>query len=556
MTAYASSLKPNAIAFTRLEAVIWPLAIAIGLIPVWAFTYYPTVDGPAHLALTQALVLYDDPSFPAFQEFFALRDRLFPNLLMHVFLGGLMQLFNPLTAEKLLISAYLVSFPLALRYAAGAFGRQAGFIGLLGVPLSHHALLAFGFYNSSFAIIFFLLTFGFWLRHAESGGARALAGYVVLGLLCFFCHVSAVLMTVGAIAATTLSRTAAELLRREQKPDIREILRRFTNRALIPALGFLPALGLALHFLLSGRRGSTTLQQIAEVSAPAGERLLRLFLGNVLVQHDKLEMIASVVFIAGVVGLVVLIWFCRDGRKPESGLLGFVIVVFGVYLIAPFHFHVRWIPLRLEPYVLLAIILWLASRVPAGAEHSRLSMRRITIGLVCAVMVFATGVRFQRIAQIDAYLRELVSLAAEIEAGSTLLALPLGRTLEGRPVSDRHFVMIQAGSFVAVSAGAIDLKNYQIHTSVVPIVFRPAVRPWTHLASDEEFRTRPLEVDVTAYREATGHAVDYVILFGEPEQFPGHASQHTLTRALADDYELVRHSEPLGFARLYRFTGD
>ena len=89
----------------------------------------------------------------------------------------------------------------------------------------------------------------------------------------------------------------------------------------------------------------------------------------------------------------------------------------------------------------------------------------------------------------------------------------------------------------------------------MPLVFRQDVRPWTHLASDNDFLRQPLEVDVAAYRQATGQPVDFVILFGESTEFPNDASQHRLTQVLAAEYELVRQSEPLGFARLYRFVG-
>ena len=555
MTIAAEALWPDSKhqKLARLEAVLWPAIIAIGLIPIWTFAYYPSVDGPAHLALMQALTAYSDPARPAYQQFFELRTILIPNLFMHLSLGGLMQMVDPLTAEKLFLSAYLIAFPLALRYAARAFGPEAGFIGLLGVPIAHHALLTFGFYNTSFGIVFFLFTFGFWLRHSERGSLKALLGYAVLGLLCFLCHLSAVLMSVAAIALTTLSRSLAEVLRR--RLPLQQVGQRFIGRALLPAIGFLPAIGLALDFLLSGGRATKTVTQIADVSLPAIDRLLRFITGSIMVQHDSQEILAGIVFMLGLAGLFALVLLDRTRRPVDSGLMGFAFAALGFLLIAPFAYHVRWIPLRLEPYVLLAFVLWLASRASGSSAAMRATLRGITIGLVLAVIVSATVVRYERVERIDGYLRELVALGSEIEPGSTLLALPLSRALEGRPVSDRHFIMIQAGSFVAIAAEAIDLKNFQAHTSVVPLVFRPEVRPWTYLASDHDFLATPLEVDITGYRQSTGQAVDYVILFGDPSDFPDDPQRHRVTRALAADYTLVRESAPLGFGQLYRFNG-
>jgi hypothetical protein len=137
-----------------------------------------------------------------------------------------------------------------------------------------------------------------------------------------------------------------------------------------------------------------------------------------------------------------------------------------------------------------------------------------------------------------------------------LLALPLGRQFAGQALTDRHFTLIQLGSYIALARHAIDLKNYQLHTSVVPIVFRPEIWPWRHIASDADFINQPMVSDVTRFRQATGRPVDAVILFGDPQAFPTDMSRSRLTRALAADYELVGVSEPLGIGRLYRFQGN
>ncbi len=550
--------RAAAAALARFEAVAWPLLIGLGLVPVWAFTYYPSVDGPAHLALVHAWLHYDDPAMPVLREVFALNPRLVPNHFMHVALAGLMQVFDPLTAEKVLLSVYVTALPLALRYAARAFGPAAGVVGLLGVPMSHHALLAFGFYNTSFAIVFFLVTYGFWLRHADRGSWRALAGYVVLGVLCYLCHLSAVLMTVGAIALTTLGRSVAELVRRANRPAVREALRRFASRALLPALGLLPAIALALDYLLAGRRVTATVNHIANVAPPGDDRVLALLTGRFMVQHDLRETWAALAF---VLGLAALAWLLAGpggrggGSRAAGGMLACALGFLAVYLVAPFQFHVRWMPTRLAPYVFLAAVLWLASLVPAADADVRRSVRRIVLGVTVFAMVTATAVRIDRFAAIDAYLREVVSLAAAMEPGAAVLALPLGRTLDGRPVSDRRYVAIQAGSLVALAADGIDLKNFQAHTGIVPIVFRPKRRPWTHLAADADFLARPLEVDVTRYRRRTGRPINYVLLFGDPAGFPAEPAGHPLTRGLAAEYELVQISAPRGLARLYRFVG-
>jgi hypothetical protein len=542
-------------ALARFQALAWPLLLGIGLIPVWAFSHYPTVDGPAHLAVTQAWISYDDPSGGSLREFFEINDRLVPNHFIFYVLAGLMRIFEPLIAEKILVSVYLISLPLALRYAARAFGPDAGWIGIMGIPVAHNALLAFGFYNTSFAIVFVLLTFGFWLRHAEHPSVRVFFGYAGFGLLCFVCHLSAVLLSVFAIASTALTRTGLELLDRSSGFSHVEIVRRFVSRALVPALGFLPAVLLAFDYLLSGRSADTTVDHIANLVFPDLDRLLRLIAGHVLVQHDNHEILATTPFIVTLLALAYFLSSKKDSQDSKSGLFGFFLSILVFYLIVPFQFHVRWVPLRLEPYVILAFILWFASKAPFCRPPRIMRVYGLAIGVTAMVIIATTVVRFDRFAEINDYLDEVVSLAEHVEPGSTLLALPLGQRIDGRPVSDRQFVLAQSGSWIALAADSIDLKNFQAHTHVVPVTFRPAVRVWTHLAADIELLATPRSVDLAAYRRATGHPIDYVVIMLAPPDFPEQPPQHPLTRALASDYRLEVVSAPRGLAGLYRYTG-
>jgi hypothetical protein len=565
------------------DSIIWTAAILIGLAPVWFFSYYPTVDGPAHLALIQALYQYNDPSTPFYKDFFELQLKLYPNWFFHAFSLLFFPFFSPLTVEKIFVSFYLVSFPLALRYAARAFGPEAGFVGLFGIPLAHHALLTYGFYNSTFAFVFFLLMVGFWLRHAENGGARALAGYVVLAAGCYVCHLSGLIMAIVAIAVAATFRTMRDLLARRPRPSWPEAARGFFRRAVLPALGTLPAAVLALSFLLMNRLGEDAGAQIMEVAPPSLARIGALLTASVMAQYNAEELVGTTLFMLGVLGVLAVSFFAktqaqrlvRAGRR--SDLLAVFVVFTIIYLMVPFQLYVQWLPLRLQPYVLLALLLWLASRIPmderarsgshAGrdsawrpvSDHERRTrrlrghMRAGTAGVVLGVMLLLTSDRVRTIHDLNQYISEIAALAQDIEPGSTLLALPLGRNSLGAASTDRHYTLIQLGSYLAVANKSIDLKNYQLHTSVVPIVFRSEVWPWRHIASDADFITRPLIADVTRFRRATGRPVDAVILFGEPAALPTDLSRYPLTRALSADYRLAGVSEPRGIARLYLF---
>jgi hypothetical protein len=69
-------------------AAFWLLVLA-QLVPIWAFRYLPTQDGPSHLA--NALILRDyGNSTAGYETFYELRPEPLPNRSSHLLLMGLL----------------------------------------------------------------------------------------------------------------------------------------------------------------------------------------------------------------------------------------------------------------------------------------------------------------------------------------------------------------------------------------------------------------------------------------------------------------------------------
>ncbi|HEX4589834.1 MAG TPA: hypothetical protein VH120_07890 [Gemmataceae bacterium] len=107
------------------EPIAFWLIAVLHLVPVWAFRYLPTQDGPSHLNNAQILKDYGNPA-TGYQQIFELRNEPLPNLTSHVLLAGFMFVVPPLAAEKLLVSLYVLGFAGSFRYFLGAFGERCG----------------------------------------------------------------------------------------------------------------------------------------------------------------------------------------------------------------------------------------------------------------------------------------------------------------------------------------------------------------------------------------------------------------------------------------------
>src|SRR5690349_1299948 len=149
----------------RGELILLLAMVVIAAIPVWAFRYFPTTDGGAHVANADVLLQYfRSPAGDGYRAYYELNRLPVPNALGHFVLALLMALLPALIAEKVFITLYLLLLPLSVRYAACGIRRAGGWVALLAVPLSLNWMLHQGFFNFliSVAICFFVM--GYWLR--------------------------------------------------------------------------------------------------------------------------------------------------------------------------------------------------------------------------------------------------------------------------------------------------------------------------------------------------------------------------------------------------------
>src|SRR5215210_4831221 len=97
----------------RLAAwLITSLVIATQLFSIWSVTYFPSQDGPAHVANAKILLDYHRAGHDLLRQYYTINTNPEPNLAGHVLMAAMMLIVPPLVAEKLLVSLYIVAMPL------------------------------------------------------------------------------------------------------------------------------------------------------------------------------------------------------------------------------------------------------------------------------------------------------------------------------------------------------------------------------------------------------------------------------------------------------------
>jgi len=206
----------------------------------------------------------------------------------------------------------------------------------------------------------------------------------------------------------------------------------------------------------------------------------------------------------------------------------------------------------------LALILWFGAQ--SYHRTVKWGVQVVAVGIALALL----GLHVQKYAEINDYLAEYLSGMHLIESNTTLLPLifsPQGYTPDGRVLASRVVPFIHASGHIAVQRGIVDLSNYEAHENIFPLMFRPHLKPSVHIWYGSQWQFP--QVDFQSYPHRTGARVDYVLVWNTREESPNHPMAKSylqfyqqlapsISRQLAEDYELIYTSPQRGFLQLYR----
>jgi len=207
------------------------LIVSAHLLPVWAFPYVPTQDGPSHLSNATILRRFRAEG-SRYGEFYELRNQVLPNWTSHILLSGLLGFLTAPTSEKMLASLYIVLLAAATRHYLGQFGDETRRLAPLALLLVYNRCFLMGFYNYCLSLAIFFFVLGEGLRLRGRFGFRAAVGLSMTLIAAFFTHlIGFALATFGAVWIAALSP-----------------VQRTRNLAAV-GLAALPASALAIRFM-------------------------------------------------------------------------------------------------------------------------------------------------------------------------------------------------------------------------------------------------------------------------------------------------------------------
>ena len=503
------------------DRALFVLLLVLHLVPLAVLPAFPSQDGASHVEAAFNLRHYGDPEYPLLREYYVRSTEPAPNLLGHLILGALLYVAPPIAAEKIMLAAYVVLLPCAIRYALRAIAPGAAWLSVLAFPFVYSWPLHMGFFNFCWGLPLFFFLVGYWVRHHAALGVRQTIDIVALSLLLWGAHVVPLVLALAVVAVWVLFARAS---------------------AVRTAVAFAPAGLLLIAYLWQ--------KQPVPADRPPWLDLVRGFLRlESLVSFRDEELVVSTL-VAALFAALLAVGLRRAPRVHPLLLVaaGFTLLYFAAprRLAGGAYLNER---LALFPY--FAVLLWSAT-----VDHAA-AVRRLVQWSAAALAIAGLGVRMATYVPLRPQIAEYLSAAPRLEPHHTLL--PLAFAPQGWGLSrlrPRTKVFLHTASYLAAQRSVLNLGNYEGNYVHFPLVFRADINPFVHLARDQGLEGDPPCVDLHEYERQTARVVDYVLLWGlRQHQREGEPCTERLLAQLAESYEPAFVSEPRRLVRLYRRRG-
>lgn len=204
----AASVEP---ASRRVSPEFAAVIALVVVYVIWLLSLpaFPTQDGPIHLYYTHVLgALFSHRPTP-YADFYRVKHLLPPYSLYYYALLGMSRVVSFSMADRLVVSAYVVSFVFGFRYVARSLGQAADAMTLFATLLLLNWPLGMGFVNFCLALSFAFWAIGLWLRFAGRAGALPRIGFVLLAVLIMFTHPVPLLAVLGVAGLELVLRVIA-----------------------------------------------------------------------------------------------------------------------------------------------------------------------------------------------------------------------------------------------------------------------------------------------------------------------------------------------------------
>ena len=458
--------------------------VLIHLIPIWAFDYFPSQDGPAHVENASVIRDYHHPDRSILRTYYTFNKNFTPTWFGHLILVGLLYIVPAVTAEKIFLTLYVILFPISVRYALSAIRSENSFLAYMSFPFIYNYTLHLGFYSFCLSLSLFFFMVGYWLKNRDHFNFKKILILTCLSMALYFFHVVSLAMAYLGVAILTIWLILLDFVRdkHSKKSKFTRLWKICKRRALTVFLAFLPTLILLMIFMQP--RGLKI-----KLSRSFGETLYML--------RDLLQIEALVSFqrpefwISLALGIVFWAVFLHIAtskivhRQFErlDGLIFVIIAYILIFIVSPESISkFEIITPRLNLYPFFALIIWF------GTYSYHETVKRTIALVTIAISLTSLGFLITKYAELDDYMKEYLSGQELIQPNTTLLPISFssnGFSSDGKTLALKAKPFLHTSGYIAAEKNVVEFTNYEAgEFDWFPMVFRASPSGYDRCRAD------------------------------------------------------------------------
>ena len=447
----------------KKEKNLFLFVTLLNTVPVLLFTYFPTLDGPAHLYNSYLIreLLFHPDSLTA--DFFDFNSRIVPNWLGHMLLVFSHMFLPGFLAEKVLLLVYIIGLPYAFRAFVLSLNARSTAISFAIFPFTYSFLWGLGFYNFSLATVLLFIALRYGIKTLDKlTWQRGLVLFFFITLT-YFAH----LFIWGILGVILILYLFHETLFIKKKSI-------WETDFLVKVLFLLAVSLLSIVFfeLFISDQQTGYSKRLGVVELVGWIRDIRC---NIIYNYEKelpyTMLLFFVLFIFTVIGIHQKVqakgsW--KNGLK-DFWMLPCIMLLFTYFLLPNENYGGGFISIRMLLLFYMFLLIWLALQP--------FSKRLLKAGIILILFAnFSLVYRYTLdISRLNDRAKEMSGLSDYIEPHSVVFPVRL---------SD-HWLDLHFSNYLGINKPVIVLENYEADTRYFPVVWNKKNMPCVMLGEQK-----------------------------------------------------------------------
>jgi hypothetical protein len=445
--------------------LIFIILIGLYLTPIWIFQYFPSQDSPSHLENAKIILDHFLQNGSLSQQYYSINHKLIPNLITYPLLVLLLTVFSPLVAEKIVLSIFVVGFPLSIRYALNSINPDSNYISFLAFPFIYNYPFQMGFLNYSYSVIILLMTFGYYIKYHDNIKTANILLLSILSVALFFSHLLSLAILYSFIV---IYEVTAILIKGKISTKTNTIINSFNwgwlKNGLKIVIAFLPSIILCVNYLFQQEGGKLAWVSPLKLTA-------YLFSVSSIVLFDSSNILLALLL--GILIILLVIFgikqkFDQRSITPWDGILATVILL---YFFLPDEMGGgSIINLRINLLVWIVMILWL------GANYHYYRPKEIIIIYIMIVSLNLLTFITVKYAEYNVFIKDYMLVSNFIKNNSTMIRI-LSYKPNNFPSGNegghwRVNYLYHTDGYIAAEKNVVTFNNYEAMVGYFPVLYK------------------------------------------------------------------------------------